>query len=82
MKVMPDSIRPWLPRPILSLGTNGYGRSDSRRDLRDFFEVDWRYVSLGTLASLMKEDKLKLDTVKGAMEELEIDPEKLNPLVA
>jgi pyruvate dehydrogenase E1 component len=52
MKVLPDSIARWSPKRITSLGTDGFGRSDSRENLRDFFEIDYRYVTLATLARL------------------------------
>ncbi len=82
MKVLPDSIARWSPKPILSLGTDGFGRSDTRQALRDFFEVDYRYVALGVLASLAREGSLEPDAVHAAMEELEIDPEKPNPMTS
>ncbi len=82
MKALPDSIARWSPKPIVSLGTDGFGRSDTRKALRDFFEIDYRYVALGVLTSLLKEDKIKLDVVNAAMEELEINPDKLNPMTS
>ena len=50
VKVLPDSIDRWLPRPLIALGTDGFGRSENRASLRDFFEVDYRYVVVATLA--------------------------------
>jgi pyruvate dehydrogenase E1 component len=82
MKILPDSIARWSPKPIASLGTDGFGRSENRAALRDFFEVDYRYVTLATLASLMREKKIQSDVVSAAMEELEINPEKLNPMTS
>jgi pyruvate dehydrogenase E1 component len=82
MKKLPDSIARWFPRPLASLGTDGFGRSDNRKSLRNFFEVDYRFVTIAALTSLMREDKLKPDVILGAMEDLEIDPNKLNPMVA
>jgi pyruvate dehydrogenase E1 component len=82
LKVLPDSIQRWSPKEILSLGTDGFGRSDSRTNLRDFFEVDYRYVTLATLAQLAKDGEIDPDTLNGAMEELEIDSNKLNPMVS
>ena len=49
VKALPDSIDRWLPRPLTALGTDGFGRSESRASLRDFFEVDYRYVVVATL---------------------------------
>ncbi len=80
MKVLPDSISRWSKKPIASLGTDGFGRSESRQILRDFFEVDYRYVTLATLNALIRDDKIKPDVINAAMEELEINPEKLNPM--
>jgi pyruvate dehydrogenase E1 component len=79
---LPDSISQWLPRPLLSLGTDGYGRSGSRRALRDFFEVDWRYVTLAVLASLTWEKRIGTDVVEKAIKDLDINPGKANPLIA
>ncbi|MDM8533018.1 pyruvate dehydrogenase (acetyl-transferring), homodimeric type [Anaerolineales bacterium HSG25] len=80
MKVLPDSLSPWLDKPIHALGTDGYGRSENRQALRDFFEVDYRFVALATLTSLAEKGEIDPDTVSAAMEELEINPNKLNPM--
>ncbi|HRI57987.1 MAG TPA: pyruvate dehydrogenase (acetyl-transferring), homodimeric type, partial [Anaerolineae bacterium] len=82
VKALPDSIACWAPRPLISLGTDGFGRSESRDRLRDFFEVDARYITLAALTSLAREGKLPTATVEQAMRELEIDPNKPNPLRA
>jgi pyruvate dehydrogenase E1 component len=82
MKVLPDSISRWAGKPIVSLGTDGFGRSENRQALRDFFEVDYRYVTLSTLASLVRDEKITPDVVNAALEELEINPEKLNPMTS
>jgi pyruvate dehydrogenase E1 component len=82
VKALPDSISRWFPRPLVSLGTDGFGRSDSRRALRDFFEVDARHITLATLAALLQEKKIKPEVVQKAMQEMEIDPEKVNPMLA
>lgn len=82
VKALPDSISRWFPRPLVSLGTDGFGRSDSRRALRDFFEVDARHITLATLAALWQEKKLKPEVVQKAMQDLEISPEKVNPMFA
>jgi pyruvate dehydrogenase E1 component len=82
MKILPDSIVRWSPKPIASLGTDGFGRSESRQALRDFFEVDYRYVTLAALQSLAKEGDIDSDTLSGAMEELEVDPAKANPMTS
>lgn len=82
MQILPASISRWSPKPIYALGTDGFGRSENRQSLRDFFEVDYRYVTLAALKSLADEGELERDVVNGAMEELEIDPNKPNPLTS
>ena len=82
LKALPCSIAGWLPGPLVALGTDGFGRSDSREALRDFFEVDARYITLAALYALSKEKKIKPTVLKKAVKELEINPDKLNPLFA
>ena len=82
MKSMPDGIAQWVPSGITSLGTDGYGRSESRDTLRDHFEVDYRFITLATLYALFKEGKVKDSLVKQAMKDLKIAPNKLNPMYA
>jgi len=79
---LPDSISQWLPRPLVSLGTDGFGRSASRQALRDFFEVDWRYITLAVLASLTWEKKIGAGVVEKAIKDLGINPGKASPLVS
>jgi pyruvate dehydrogenase E1 component len=80
MKTLADLIRQWVPGRYAVLGTDGYGRSDSRAELRRFFEVDRHYVVIAALNALADEDKLDKKTVSHAMEAFGIDPEKPNPL--
>jgi pyruvate dehydrogenase E1 component len=82
VKALPDAIDRWLPRPLVSLGTDGFGRSESRASLRDFFEVDHRYVVVGTLAALARDGKLEASIVDQAIKTLGINPEKANPAVS
>ncbi|MDA3874244.1 MAG: pyruvate dehydrogenase (acetyl-transferring), homodimeric type, partial [Kiritimatiellae bacterium] len=82
MKSLSDTIARWLPGSLHSLGTNGFGRSESRAALRDFFEVDHKYVVLATLRQLVKKGELKKDVLGKAIKDLKIDAEKLNPLQA
>ncbi|MDP3684269.1 MAG: pyruvate dehydrogenase (acetyl-transferring), homodimeric type, partial [Ignavibacteria bacterium] len=82
VKTLPDSISKWLPKQIVSLGTDGFGRSEARPELRDFFEVDARYIVVGALFALAKEGKMKMAQVEKAIKELEINPEKLNPMIS
>ncbi len=82
MKVLPESISRWAPRAIVALGTDGFGRSENRASLRDFFEVDAKHIVLATLHELAKDGLLKIDVVKQAVKELGIDPEKPNPAIS
>jgi pyruvate dehydrogenase E1 component len=79
LKVLPDAIDRWMPRHTRSLGTDGFGRSEDRRSLRDFFEVDARFVALATLAELAQEGQIDRQVVAQAIKDLNIDPEKKNP---
>jgi pyruvate dehydrogenase E1 component len=82
VKAMPDSIDRWLPRPLTSLGTDGYGRSESRAALREFFEVDYRWVILATLAALARDGQMEPSVVEQAMKTYNINPEKANPAIS
>jgi pyruvate dehydrogenase E1 component len=80
MKTVPDQIRQWVPGKFLVLGTDGYGRSDARAALRDFFEVDHRYIVLAALKALADESKLDRATVMACFAKFGIDPEKPDPV--
>jgi pyruvate dehydrogenase E1 component len=80
LKTLPDAICRWMPRKLLALGTDGFGRSDGRDALRDFFEVDARYITVATLACFASENAVKAGTVAQATKDLGIDPEKRNPM--
>ena len=80
VKALPDSISKWVPRNLFSLGTDGFGRSEGRKELRDFFEVDARHVALAALYALLREGKIKSAVVDNAMKDLDINPEKRNPV--
>ncbi len=82
LKALPDSIAKWFPRTLYSLGTDGYGRSGSRKALRDFFEVDYRHVVYATLGALAKEGKIKETVLAKAKKDLKIKPDKLNPIIS
>jgi pyruvate dehydrogenase E1 component len=79
LKVLPDAIDRWLPRPLQALGTDGFGRSDTRAALRNFFEVDARFIVLSTLYALMRDQQLTASVVERAIEDLGIDVAKPNP---
>jgi len=79
MRTVAEQIRQWVPGRYSVLGTDGYGRSDSRAALREFFEVDRRYIALAALKSLADDGKLDRATVKGAITQLGIDAARPNP---
>ena len=79
VKALPESISQWMPRPLIALGTDGYGRSENRASLRDFFEVDAKHIVLATLTGLLREGKIDAFAVKNAMADLGINPEKPDP---
>lgn len=75
-----DLIRPYLNRTYVTLGTDGYGRSDTRNKLREFFEVDRNYIAVAAIHALAKDGALPASTVTQAMKKYGIDPKKKNPL--
>ena len=82
VKALPDSISKWFPGTLHSLGTDGYGRSGARKALRDFFEVDYKHIVYTTLGALLKEGKIKETVLEKAKKDLEIKPDKLNPMIS
>ena len=79
MKSFAEQIRPFIGRCYHVLGTDGFGRSDYRRMLRAFFEVDRRYIALAALKALADEGELEAAVVVQALRKFEIDPEKPDP---
>jgi pyruvate dehydrogenase E1 component len=79
VKALPDAIDRWLPRPLVSLGTDGFGRSENRKALRDFFEVDAKSIVVAALGALVKDGKLDTAVVVKAIGDLGVDPERQNP---
>ena len=75
-----DQIRPYVPRRYLVLGTDGFGRSDMRSQLRKFFEVNRYYVAVAALKALADEGEIPSSTVSEAIQKYRIDPDKPNPL--
>jgi pyruvate dehydrogenase E1 component len=80
LQILGDSVSKWLPGPHYALGTFGFGRSESRESLRDFFEVDARHIAYTAIYELYKAGTIKKDILKKAIKDLEIDSNKLNPL--
>jgi pyruvate dehydrogenase E1 component len=80
MRAYADQIRPYVPRRYAVLGTDGFGRSDMRSQLRKFFEVNRYYVAVAALKALADEGEIPASTVSAAIGKYRIDPEKPNPL--
>jgi pyruvate dehydrogenase E1 component len=79
MKMVPDQIAPWVPGGLTTLGTDGFGRSDTRPNLRRFFEVDAELTAVATLYALYQKGLLPAQTVEAAIKKLGIDPDKSSP---
>jgi pyruvate dehydrogenase E1 component len=79
LKVLPASIDRWMPRRVRALGTDGFGRSEARKELREFFEVESRYIALATLAELAQNGEIEPKVVAKAIKDFGIDPKKKNP---
>ena len=79
MKAVPDQVGRWIPREFVVLGTDGFGRSDSRKALRRFFETDTGHVVFATLSSLVRAGKLDPSVVSDAIQRYDLDPEAPNP---
>jgi pyruvate dehydrogenase E1 component len=82
LKSQPDMISRWVGRPMVTLGTDGFGRSEDRASLRNFFEVDARHIAATTLASLLRDQQIDAKVVTQAFKDLEIDPEKADPTIS
>jgi pyruvate dehydrogenase E1 component len=79
MKIYADQIRNFVPGRYVVLGTDGFGRSDTRKQLRKFFEVDRHHIAVAALKALADEQRLSAATVIEALRKYEIDSEKANP---
>ncbi len=80
MKSLPDMVSRWLPPHYLSLGTDGFGRSGTREDLRALFEIDPPHIAAATMVSLARSGAIGADRAAAAIRDLDIDPEKVDPL--
>jgi pyruvate dehydrogenase E1 component len=80
VKMLSEQIAPYVPGPFYSLGTDGFGRSDTRESLRHFFEIDKYYIIITALRALANEGVIQMSKVEQAMKKYNIDPEKPNPL--
>ena len=80
MKIVSDQIQRWIPGRFVSLGTDGYGRSDARAALRQHFEVDKRFIAVAALKALADDGVLDQKTVVQAIEKYGIDPDRPDPV--
>ena len=76
MKIVPDQIAPWVPGGLTTLGTDGFGRSDTRQRLRRFFEVDAELTVIAALYALAERGQIERAVVARAIKDLGVDPEK------
>jgi len=81
MRTFADQIRPYISKAFYSFGTDGYGRSDSRKNLRKFFEVDKEHIVTYTLSALAKEQLVPSSYAEKAIKKYKIDKEKPIPTV-
>jgi pyruvate dehydrogenase E1 component len=82
MRAVPEMIGRWVPGGLFPLGTDGFGRSENRPSLRRFFEVDAECLTVAALSRLAQRGEVKPSQVEGAIRELDVDPEKVNPMHA
>jgi pyruvate dehydrogenase E1 component len=82
LKTLPNVISKWVPNRMASLGTDGFGRSEGRTSLREFFEVDARFITVATLNELFLDGKIEAGVVEKAIKCLGIDAEKPNPALS
>jgi pyruvate dehydrogenase E1 component len=80
MKSLPQMVAPWVPARFVALGTDGYGRSDTREALRAFFEIDPPNIAAAAMAALAADGAVTPDAAAKAIETLGIDPDKVDPL--
>lgn len=81
MKIVPDQIAPWVPGGLTTLGTDGFGRSDTRANLRRFFEIDAELTVIATLSTCAQKGLVSKELVKAAIKDLNVDPEKVHPIL-
>jgi pyruvate dehydrogenase E1 component len=81
MRLVPDQIAPWVPGGLMTLGTDGFGRSDTRARLRRFFEVDAESTVIATLFALAEKGLVEREVVAKAIKDLGVDPEKVQPQI-
>jgi pyruvate dehydrogenase E1 component len=82
MHLVPEQIARWVPGRLVTLGTDGFGRSDTREGLRRHFEIDAAHIAFATLSTLARDGKISKQTIQKATKSLDIDSEQVNPVQA
>ena len=82
MKALPDLVRPWIDAPFVTLGTDGFGRSDTRDSLRAYFEIDAPSIAAAALSALAAAGAVTAAAAAEGIAKLGVDPEKVDPLSA
>jgi pyruvate dehydrogenase E1 component len=82
MKIVPDQLAPWLTGRLVTLGTDGFGRSDNRQHLRRHFEVNAESIAAAALSRLARDGKLNANKAQQALRDLGVDSEKIDPAIA
>jgi pyruvate dehydrogenase E1 component len=82
VRLVPEQIRPWVPGRYVTIGTDGFGRSDTREALRCHFEVNAEQIVLNTLTSLAADQAIDPRILPAAIQRLNIDPEKPDPAIS
>ncbi|MDX2134693.1 MAG: pyruvate dehydrogenase (acetyl-transferring), homodimeric type [Saprospiraceae bacterium] len=80
MRVVAGQCAPWMPKDFIALGTDGYGLSDSRENLRDYFEISPRYIAFAAVRLLQRQGKVTEKAVKDFMAKYGVDGEKMDPM--
>ena len=79
MRAVPDMIKSWVPGKYVTLGTDGFGRSDTRENLRKFFEIDADYIAAAAISTMLTQGKITEAKAKSALKTLDFDAEAPNP---
>jgi pyruvate dehydrogenase E1 component len=79
LKTIPQLVAPWVPATYLALGTDGFGRSDTRESLRAFFEIDAANIAAATMVALARDGEVTAKQAAAAIKDLGIDPDKVDP---
>ena len=79
LRLLPEMVARWMPRPFTPLGTDGFGRSDTRATLRRFFEVDAEHITVAVLAALCEQGQVAPGIVNRAIQDFEIGPDYTEP---